>query len=171
MKITSQEEYGLRCLLRLARADGWVVIAEIAADEGLTGAYVAKLLGVLRHAGLIESERGRMGGYRLARPADEISLGVVLMALGEPLYEEETYCTRHAGTETDGHCVHASGCTLRGLWLTLEHWMRQALDQLTLADLMCHQPGIAELLRARLAQTLADEPPTTLIPLTLANKS
>ena len=68
MKITAQEEYGLRCLLRLARAgDGRsLTIPEIAADEGLSVPYVAKLLAVLRQAGLIESVRGRSGGYRLA---------------------------------------------------------------------------------------------------------
>ena len=121
MKITAQEEYGLRCLLRLARtgAGQSLTIPEIAAAEGLSIAYVAKLLSVLRQAGLIESVRGRAGGYRFAGNAAEIGLGSVLMALGEPLFADPSYCQRHAGTETDGHCVHESGCTLRGLWQTL----------------------------------------------------
>src|SRR5215469_16076105 len=77
MKITSQEEYGLRCLMRLARVeDGHsLTIPEIAAAERLSPPYVAKLLSVLRQAGLIASVRGRTGGYHLTRPAAEVSLG------------------------------------------------------------------------------------------------
>ncbi len=74
MKITSQEEYGLRCLLRLARAGSGrsLTIPEIAANEGLSVPYVAKLLSVLRQAGLIDSvlagdgagaTGGRKNGY------------------------------------------------------------------------------------------------------------
>lgn len=69
MKITAQEEYGLRCLLRFARTgtEAVLTISEIAAAEGLSVPYVAKLLAILRQGGLIESVRGRSGGYRLAR--------------------------------------------------------------------------------------------------------
>ena len=75
MKITAQEEYGLRCLLRLARVEPDqppLTIPEIAADEKLSVPNVAKLLSVLRQAGLIESVRGRTGGYRLARPPADV---------------------------------------------------------------------------------------------------
>src|SRR5437879_8936452 len=136
MKITSQEEYGLRCLLRLASTEEGPSLTspEVAAAEGLSSPYVAKLLAVLRQAGLIESVRGRAGGYRLARPAAEITLGSVMKVLGEPLYEDPSYCQRHAGTETEGNCVHHGACTLRALWQTLEEWMRHTFDQITLAD-------------------------------------
>lgn len=170
MKITAQEEYGLRCLLRLARAayGHSLTIPEIAGEEGLSAPYVAKLLAVLRQAGYIESVRGRLGGYRLARAASEIGLGSLLMTLGEPLFEEPGYCQRHAGSETDnGLCVHINGCTLRALWLTLEQWMRHMLDQVSLADLLHSERDIAELLRGRLADALA-EAPSSLIPLSLA---
>src|SRR5712692_973158 len=93
MKITAQEEYGLRCLLRLARAsrDEPLTIPEIAAAEHLSVPYVAKLLSVLRQAGLIESVRGRYGGYHLVEEPSEIRLGPVLRALGEPLFDDD-YC-------------------------------------------------------------------------------
>ncbi|GIW82656.1 MAG: hypothetical protein KatS3mg105_4463 [Gemmatales bacterium] len=155
MKITSQEEYGLRCLLQIARANGEsLTIPEIAASEGLSAAYVGKLLAILRHAGLIDSVRGRSGGYRLAAPAAEIGLSRVLKALGEPLYGAPSFCERHAGSETDGECVHLSGCTLRTLWLTLEHWIGQLLDQITLADLIQNEDDLAEVLRTRLSEIL-----------------
>lgn len=158
MKITSQEEYGLRCLLRLARDDGTqsLTIPEIAAAEGLSGPYVAKLLSVLRQAGLIDSVRGRAGGYRLARPPAEIHLGAVLMALGEPLFDEPGFCERHRGSEAEGACVHHGDCTLRALWHTLEHWMRRALDQISLTDLVRGGVYVADLLRARLADVAAE---------------
>lgn len=165
MKISSQEEYGLRCLLRLAAApEGQsLTIPEIAGAEGLSAPYVAKLLSVLRQAGLIESVRGRAGGYRLAGPPADIHLGVVMSALGEPLFEDPGFCQRHPGTESDGHCVHLGDCTLRALWHTLEQWMRQALDQITLADLLQSEVQLTERLRARLAQVVNGPP--AMIPL------
>ncbi len=167
MKITAQEEYGLRCLLRLARVDADqppLTIPEIAADERLSPPNVAKLLSVLRQAGLIESVRGRTGGYRLARPPAEVRLGAVLLALGEPLFDGASYCDRHAGGETAGPCVHHDGCTLRGLWGTLEGWIRRTLNQITLADLLESEGRFADLLRERLRAEVF-EPEETLITL------
>ena len=168
MKISAQEEYGLRCLMQLAKAGEGesLSISEIAEAEGLSVPYVAKLLAVLRQHGLIESERGRSGGYRLSRSPGDIHLGWVLMTLGEPLFEEPGYCQRHAGTETtDGACVHLGGCTLRALWQTLEDWMRRTLDRITLADLLQSEGRITDLLRNRLEEAVT-EPATNLIPLT-----
>jgi Rrf2 family protein len=155
MKITSQEEYGLRCLLRLARAEEGqsLTIPEVAAAEGLSAPYVAKLLSILRQAGLIDSVRGRAGGYRLVCSPVDVHLGTVLRVLGGTLYDEPGFCQHHPGTETD-ICVHLGACTLRALWGTLEHWMRRALDGLTLADLLQSECQIADLLRARLTEAV-----------------
>ena len=164
MKITAQEEYGLRCLLRLARAGVGqpLTIPEIAAAEKLSVPHVAKLLSVLRQAGLIESVRGRAGGYNLARPPAEVRLGAVMRVLGEPLFEDPAYCERHASPETKEPCVHHDGCTLRALWQTLEQWIRHTLDQITLADLLQSERRITELLQARLATAVLEPPPTLL---------
>jgi Rrf2 family protein len=173
MKITAQEEYGLRCLLKVAAAqDGnSFTLHEIAAAEGLSVPYAAKLLSVLRQAGFLDSVRGRAGGYRLAMSPKSIGLGSLLLTLGEPLFDEPGYCERHAGTaEGVNGCVHNSDCSLRSLWQTLEQWMRHSLDQITLADLMQRNVSIAELLRTRLADTPTDLPPVlltlNLLPLT-----
>jgi Rrf2 family protein len=159
MKITAQEEYGLRCLLRIARSGSGesLTIPEIATAEGLSIPYVGKLLSVLRQGGLIDSARGRSGGYRLAKPGADIGLGSVLLVLGEPLYDTG-YCERHAGIEDNGHCVHQEGCTLRELWRALEHWMRRTLDRITLADLLQDESDIAELVRSRLAEVIGKPP-------------
>src|SRR5271154_6866794 len=85
MKITAQEEYGLRCLLRLSEKGGQSLpLPDLAAAEGLSVPYIAKLMAVLKQAGLVDSERGRTGGYRLAKPPAEIGLGSLLLQLGEP---------------------------------------------------------------------------------------
>jgi len=170
MKISAQEEYGLRCLLHLARSGHQsLTIPEIAAAERLSHPYVAKLLSVMRQAGLIESARGRTGGYRLAGAPVDISLGSVLRVLGEPLFEEPAYCREHAGSDAGGICIHHGGCTLRALWNTLEQWMRHALDSITLADLLQSEGQITELLRTRLADVVL-ETATPLITLTSLNR-
>jgi Rrf2 family protein len=172
MKITAQEEYGLRCLLRLARAveTGRPLAArEIAAAEGLSLAYVHKLLRILRQGGIIKGVPGPAGGTRLAEPASELTLGAVLLVLGEPLFDEPAYCQQHAGSEANGLCVHHGACTLRGLWHTLEQWMRQALDRLTLADLLHNEGQITELLRDRLADAVL-QPVNSLIQLSVVGK-
>ena|ERR1019366_8727275 len=164
MKITAQEEYGLRCLLRLTKFEsGSATLPEVAAAEGLSVPYVGKLMAVLRHAGVLESVRGRSGGYKLARPADEIGLGSVLLILGEPLFDEHEYCQKHAGTEAPGGvCTNKATCKLKSLWQTLELWMRRTLDQITLADLIQNEGRLPELLRERLAAAVFEDEPQLL---------
>lgn len=173
MKITAQEEYGLRCLLQIARAaDGEsLTIPEVATAEGLSVPYVAKLLAVLRQAGMIESVRGRSGGYRLAKAPDQIGLGSLLLVLGEPLFDEPSYCEKHSGTSKSESCVHHGGCSLRALWFTLEQWIRHSLDQVTVADLLRSEGHIADLVRSRLALGMAEMPMSLLhlTPLTVNN--
>src|SRR2546430_15546874 len=70
MRLSAQEEYGLRCLLQVARGhEGSTTTPEIAEREGLSQAHVHKLMRFLRRGGLVKSVRGRKGGYQLARPA------------------------------------------------------------------------------------------------------
>jgi Rrf2 family transcriptional regulator, iron-sulfur cluster assembly transcription factor len=158
MKITAQEEYGLRCLLRLSEAEGdSLTLPDLAAAEGLSIPYVAKLMGVLKQSGLVDSERGRTGGYRLSRPPAEIGLGSLLLQLGEPLFDEPGYCQKHAGQAEDGVCVHNGACSLRALWQTLESWMRGTLNQITLADLLQNEGQITEMLRSKLAGTVFED--------------
>ena len=78
MKITAQEEYGLGCILQLAREEGnlelggAMQVRDIAEREGLSVAYVEKILWTLSRRGIVESVRGPKGGYRLMRPSAEI---------------------------------------------------------------------------------------------------
>ena len=86
MKISAQEEYGLRCLLQLARAEAVgesLTLAQIAEREGISVANAGKLMWILNKAGLVQSQRGTKGGYHLARPASEIHLNEVIRVLDD----------------------------------------------------------------------------------------
>jgi len=86
MKISAQEEYGLRCLLQLARAeveDESLTLSQLAGREGISVANAGKLMWILNKAGLVQSQRGTKGGYRLARPASTIHLNEVIRVLDE----------------------------------------------------------------------------------------
>ena len=172
MKITAQEEYGLRCLLQIARTSSAasLSIAEIAEKEGLSTPYAAKLLSILRQAGFIESTLGRSGGYRLGRPAAEMGLGTVLKAIGERLFEEGEFCQKHAGTETEGACVHHDNCNLRSLWNTLEGCIQHILDGLTVADLLHNKHDLINTMRQRLVNPLEPASLTEMTPLTFRDR-
>ncbi|MGB9605411.1 MAG: Rrf2 family transcriptional regulator, partial [Bryobacteraceae bacterium] len=97
MKISAQEEYGLRCLLQLGRRPGeMLTIRDIAQAEGLSREYVAKLMRLLRRAGLVRSVRGQAGGYVLPRPLEKITVAEALEALGGRLWEPD-FCRQHPG--------------------------------------------------------------------------
>src|SRR5262245_35797446 len=150
MKITAQEEYGLRCLLRLARQpDGApLTIPEIAAAERLSVPYVAKLMHILRQAELVASNRGRTGGYMLARRADEVSLGEALAVLGEPLFVDPGYCDRHQGTDhAGGSCVHTMDCAVRAVWRSLGDMIAGVLHRVSLAELLAPESAMEKMLR------------------------
>jgi Rrf2 family protein len=150
MRPTSQEEYGLRCLLRLARKEARepVSIQEIADGEGMTPEYVAKLMRVLREGGLVSSTRGAGGGYRLVRPAGDVTVWDALEVLGGEFFSD-TFCESHPGQLRD--CVHSTDCSIRALWRGINGMLRSALSGVTLADLMRgSEPLFAWLARANL---------------------
>ena len=134
MQLLAQEEYGLRCLIQVARHAGPdpLTIPEIAAAEGLSPEYTAKLLRALRQAELVVSTRGAGGGYRLARPAREVTAWQVVQALGGSPFPKE-FCDSHPGQRHD--CVHTGGCSIRGLWTAVEGAVRGVLEGVTLAEL------------------------------------
>jgi Rrf2 family protein len=134
MRITAQEEYGLRCLLQVAsHPDGEPLsVKEIAAREGLSVAYVEKLLYQLSRAGLTRSVRGINGGYCLSRSPDLVSLGEVVRALGGFASDNEI-CNQFTGN-LDA-CVHIHNCGLRPLWRVAFH-IQSMLEKIPLSRLM-----------------------------------
>ncbi len=136
MQFSSQEEYGLRCLLRLAQAGAStsVTINEIAQAEGISMPLTAKMMRILRAGGLVTSERGQAGGYRLSRPPEEVTVKQALAMLGGDLFGGE-FCGKFAGREE--LCTHSIDCSIRSLWRAVQLVVDQLLSRTTLRDLTC----------------------------------
>ena len=147
MQLLAQEEYGLRCLLELARhpEGGPLTIQAIARAEGLSTDYAAKLLRELRRGGLVASTRGAAGGYRLTRAASELRVWDAIEVLGGGLFPER-FCECHAGLRSV--CVRRSDCSLRALWRLLDSAVREVLEATTLADLQRSESDMAVWLNA-----------------------
>lgn len=133
MKLSSNEEYGLRCLLRLAYAGSGLTIPELSQAEGVSQAYTAKLLRVLRKGGFVTAARGKEGGYTLARPAGAVVIGDVMNALGGRLFESN-FCDSHSGSEAI--CTRSVDCSVRSLWRALQVAVDGVLSKATLQDLL-----------------------------------
>ena len=132
MKLSSQEEYGLRCLLHVGRK-GSVSISELSRAEGISEPNVAKMMRVLREGGFVRSTRGQSGGYALSRLAEEINIGEVLATLGGRLYEP-SFCDSHSGLER--LCAHMPDCSIRSVWRMLQNAVDSVLGKITLKDLL-----------------------------------
>ncbi len=141
MKLSSQEDYGLRCLLRVGRAaEGEsLTIPELARGEGISEPNVAKMMRVLRRGGFVKSTRGQSGGYALSRPAGDIAVGQVLAVLGGRLYEP-AFCDGHAGIEIS--CTHMPDCSIRSVWRMVQQAVDQVLGEITLKDLLVSEPAM-----------------------------
>ena len=148
MKVSAQEEYGLRCMLQLARhqresIETPMTLGELARHEGLTIAYVAKMIRGLRRAGLLRSVLGRTGGYTLSRSAAEISVAEILGALGGKLYDTD-YCNRYSGDQAT--CAHMGDCSIRSLWGVIETLLDRVLGDTMLADLIGNEQQMCSVL-------------------------
>lgn len=134
MKLTSHEEYGLRCLIRVAQQGpgGKLTIPEISSAEGISDAYAGKLMRMLRLSGFVVATRGT-GGYALARPANEIVLSEVMALLGGRLFEGD-FCATHPGQLQT--CVRLPDCSARVLWRAVQAAVDDVLKRTTLQDLL-----------------------------------
>jgi Rrf2 family transcriptional regulator, iron-sulfur cluster assembly transcription factor len=134
MKISAQEEYGLRCLVQLARAEAegeTLTLSQIARREGVSVANAGKLMWILNKAGLVQSQRGTKGGYHLARPASQIHLNEVIRVLDERV---DSHCRTYTGV-LDA-CVHTSDCGIRPVIVELHQIVDEALSEITLSKLL-----------------------------------
>lgn len=152
MKISKAEEQSLRLVMCLARLGGQPTLAELATSERLPEATAAKLLGRLRRGGVVAVQRGRSGGYSLAREAERISVADVIRALGRPLLEGAR-CS--PGDSPDPDCPHMADCGLRSVWGHVAQRLRDVLDHTSVAELNQQESTVA----ARLVERLeaADE--------------
>jgi Rrf2 family protein len=134
MKITALEEYGLRCLVRIAEHDGDEPISarEIAESEGLSLPYTQKILRELSEGGIVAAQRGAHGGYYLEHSVDEISLGDVMRQLGG-MVELDEFCDEHTGQRDS--CVHVCDCSIRPVWARISAFVAKTMDNVPLSIL------------------------------------
>ena len=140
MKISAQEEYGLRCLLQLAtlREDESLTLPQIAEREGISVANAGKLMWLLNKAGFVSATRGTKGGYSLARPASEIRLNEVIKVLDAEVLNK--HCESYTGVLDS--CVHKGDCGIRPVIVGLHEIVENALSQITLAQLVGDEASV-----------------------------
>jgi Rrf2 family protein len=130
VQISAKTDYAIRALLCLASHEPDLVKVEVVVrEQGLPRKFVEAILGELRRAGLVRSQRGAVGGYGLAAPAARVSLGAVIRAVDGPLAEVRGL--RPHQTEYVGVAQH-----LPEVWVAVRASLRRVLDETTLADVL-----------------------------------
>lgn len=130
LRITKQTDYGIVLLTHMANEPERLSNApEIAAEVGLPQPIVSKVLKLLARDGLLESTRGVHGGYRLARRPEEISVAAIIESLEGPIAITECI------DESDSECRHEGACAVEGNWQIINSAIREALEQISLAQM------------------------------------
>lgn len=133
MKLSKRGEYGLKALIDLAASDSDAVIRirELAEREQIPVKFLEQILLTLKHAGLLQSRRGMNGGYYLARPPEEITLGQIVRTLDGPL--APIRCVSQMAYERCV-CENEETCGLRSVMLDVRNAISEILDETTLAQ-------------------------------------
>jgi Rrf2 family protein len=147
MRITRKSDYGLRAMYELARRYGQspVSISEIATAQHIPDPFLEKIMQELKAAGLIASTHGRSGGYSLRRSPEEISVREILEALEGPV--ALVVCLDPALK-----CEIEEGCPTSQFWIVINERFEEALEGITLADLI-GSLNVAAQLRNQRAKT------------------
>jgi Rrf2 family iron-sulfur cluster assembly transcriptional regulator len=156
MQLATRGRYAVMAMVELAarQEDGArpVNLGEIAASQQLSLCYLEQLFGGLRRAGLVTSARGPGGGYRLGRPACEVTVADVLAAVDEPMHATRCGAGPHGCLQGEGEGEHVK-CHTHDLWDELGRQIQLFLSGITLADIVAGRvcgravplPGLAAL--------------------------
>ncbi|MFZ0042420.1 MAG: Rrf2 family transcriptional regulator [Solirubrobacteraceae bacterium] len=130
MRISAKADYAVRAVVELAAADGEkpVKAERIATAQGIPLNFLENILGELRHAGLVRSHRGAEGGFRIAKPADEITVADVIRAVEGPL------ASVRGGPPEDAEYAGAATALPR-VWIAVRVNLRRVVEQVTIADI------------------------------------
>lgn len=130
MRLTARGDYAVRAAVELAAANGAPrKVAELAAAQDIPPRFLENILLVLRRAGLVQSRRGADGGFRLSRPAAEITIANVLRAVEGPIANVQ-------GVSPDQVAYTGSATALRDVWVAVRASLRTVLEGVTLADIV-----------------------------------
>ena len=131
MKLSTKARYATRFMLDLAvhNKDGFVSLKEIAERQEVSWKYLWNLIGPLKTSGLINSERGSQGGYKLAKPIDKINLKDIVSAVEGPLCLVDCI-------ENPSLCKRVNNCVTREIWSETSTKIQQYLESITLEDMV-----------------------------------
>jgi len=146
VRVSAKTDYALRAALELAAApdDKPVKGERIATAQAIPLRFLENILMQLRHAGLVDSRRGAEGGYRLARPATEVTLADVIRAIDGPL-------AGVSGVRPEALGFNGVAEPMRDVWIAVRASLRGVLEQVTLADVVAGE------LPANVRTLVADE--------------
>jgi Rrf2 family protein len=161
MRISAKSEYGVRAMVHLARRHGQgpVPLSQVAEREKISLDFLEQLMISLRNTGLVKSVRGIRGGYFLAMPPHEVTVGNVMSAVEGPFISIPCLDVTDNG-ESCTMGMHLAECTTKDVWWLLQERVNATLHSITLADL-CHVQGRP--LGATATQTTTPTPPTTMV--------
>ncbi len=139
MRITAKVDYAVRAMIELAATpDGPVKGEVVAAHQAIPARFLENIFGELRRAGLVASQRGAEGGYRLARPAAEVTVADVIRAVEGPLADVH-------GTPPETVSYPPPAAALRRVWVATRAALRSVLEEVTVADVVAGRlPATAE---------------------------
>ena len=134
MKISTRGRYALRMMLDLAENQGSGVVAlkDIAARQDISKKYLEQIIAMLSRGGCVVSTRGAQGGYRLAKPPEEYTVGMILRLTEgclAPVPCMQSGCTP---------CERAECCPTQFVWEALDNAISSVIDRITLADIVAH---------------------------------
>ena len=130
MRISAKADYAVRAAVELAAAGGGPVKGEaLATAQSIPPKFLENILGDLRQAGIVRSQRGADGGYWLARTPDEVTIGEVIRAVDGPLASVRGEAPEDL--DYDGAAEH-----LQTVWIAVRASLRDVVDELTLADVV-----------------------------------
>jgi Rrf2 family protein len=167
MHISAMEEYGLRCVLQLARLSAGhetrrstdkaparpLSASEIAEKEGISVEYVSKFMHLFKKAGLVHATRGVQGGFLLAHAPEQLPLKAVFDALKTKHQSDAavasngaSFCGQFSGKNET--CVHINQCSVRPFWNVFTYYFDEVAKSLTVADLIAQEKEASEKIKS-----------------------
>ena len=142
MKISTRGRYALRLMLDLALndKDQYVTIKSISERQEISGKYLEQIISVLSRAGYVKSVRGAQGGYKLAKPAEEYTVGMILRLI------EGNLAPVACMEDSPNTCTRCDKCATLGVWEKINKAVNDVVDDITLADLAEEQRAMIQLL-------------------------
>ncbi len=132
MNVTSKGRYALRVMLDLAQHpdEGFISLKTVAERQDISMKYLESIVCALKKAGLVESSRGKEGGYTLSRPPEDYSIGEILRSSEDKL--APVSCITSGGVS----CAQAAACLTLPMWRELDELTNRYLDSVSLRDLL-----------------------------------